>query len=730
MSHQAGTSSSLHDAKRTQVATLLFDTDLHIVQAHGVQEFFAAFTSSESIIGRHLADTLFATLDDESRQCWLIDCGNSFKGFDGVRYMELGERICELRFMCIKSDSVQPLGLLSILDVTVQHQAEHALVTHAHRLRMINRLGQQMMTLHTIDDVLEFFFTTIRTCFDCDDLMLSLHEAERDVGSTFTTILTRGATNFAVLAEQQPLGAWQVNHLESNQRPRRLYRQDLGQEREQIEHWLDYTIGGLMVISLHIHEHIKGLLTAIRMDERSFTNEDAALLETAANWLRVALNNAHSFTLERQARDAAETLRRTSLALTRVTKFEALADALLACSHHLLPCSHVELVLQEDTHCTLYATEAIAENVKNENTRKNSAETSDSLRLSHVRTFAPSEHPHVALLLNSGPRCVAINTNDVSPNISILDDSWDNGGSTIGEPLQQISWTALTEQDSEMKSWLVARLIAGGKAIGLLCFGHTQSNHFGFAHCKLIEPLAAQAAASLHNIRLLCSGERSQARLHTLATQLIAGQEEERRQVANVLHDGAGQILTALKIELRLLQHHFQSEQAQLHEQRANDLIDQAIDAVRSLSYRLRPPELETLGLNAALEELCMEFDRETSLRVRYRSEGQITLPSAGQLLFFRCLQEALTMVSISEQHESWIPELRVALWQSERDAVLSIAGGTINWDLDRDGDDAQMHTNMLGIHERLKHLGGSLVARGQVQNQSAALVARLPLDD
>src|SRR6478672_4744193 len=89
--------------------------------------------------------------------------------------------------------------------------------------------------------------------------------------------------------------------------------------------------------------------------------------------------------------------------------------------------------------------------------------------------------------------------------------------------------------------------------------------------------------------------------LQTLARRLLTVQEDERRTLSRELHDDIGQQLTAIKLGAIALQD--ESEPALRAELLAEILAttDQTLAKLRDLSMLLRPPQLDALGLEAAL---------------------------------------------------------------------------------------------------------------------------------
>lgn len=130
------------------------------------------------------------------------------------------------------------------------------------------------------------------------------------------------------------------------------------------------------------------------------------------------------------------------------------------------------------------------------------------------------------------------------------------------------------------------------------------------------------------------------------AVAALAAQEAERSRIAQELHDGVGQSMTAVLLELTAL-----SADAppgtQERLQRLREGVRASLDEVRSVARHLRPHVLEDLGLRSALAALTNDLFRTGDVLVR---RGVVPgLPPLGdelELVVFRVAQEALTNVA------------------------------------------------------------------------------------
>ena len=112
-------------------------------------------------------------------------------------------------------------------------------------------------------------------------------------------------------------------------------------------------------------------------------------------------------------------------------------------------------------------------------------------------------------------------------------------------------------------------------------------------------------------------------RLQSLSRRLVEVQETERRNIARELHDEAGQALTSLMVELRLLEREADNPNAvvtQVTELKAktNDILEN----LHQLAINLRPASLDHLGLVAALRQYIKTFSQQNNLDTQFEVVG------------------------------------------------------------------------------------------------------------
>lgn len=219
----------------------------------------------------------------------------------------------------------------------------------------------------------------------------------------------------------------------------------------------------------------------------------------------------------------------------------------------------------------------------------------------------------------------------------------------------------------------------------------------------------------------------SQSLLRQLARQTTLIQEEERSRLSRELHDEAGQALTALLISLQLIQSSVPPAQEDLRQRltEASNLTGTTMERLRQLAHALRPPALDTLGLNEALTDMGETFARRTGLVVHVNTTPLPELPDEALTCLYRFVQESLTNVARHAQaRHVWV--------------TLNSDAETVSITVEDDGKGIDYHSpefqqtsgiGLLGIRERLRFVRGNLEI-DSAPRQGTRVVATIPWSD
>lgn len=134
--------------------------------------------------------------------------------------------------------------------------------------------------------------------------------------------------------------------------------------------------------------------------------------------------------------------------------------------------------------------------------------------------------------------------------------------------------------------------------------------------------------------------------LQAMAKRLFSLQEDERRAISRDLHDDIGQAITAMKLSAHAAMEEDEEDARRDNLQEIVDLADTTVTKLRNLSMLLRPPQLDALGLEAALRWQASTLFRGKPQRLEMDVQSLRQRPSNEiEQACFRIAQESLTNV-------------------------------------------------------------------------------------
>ena len=207
--------------------------------------------------------------------------------------------------------------------------------------------------------------------------------------------------------------------------------------------------------------------------------------------------------------------------------------------------------------------------------------------------------------------------------------------------------------------------------------------------------------------RDITAQKKAERKLRRMRALVISAQEKERRRLARDLHDGVGQMLTAVRFRLESLSGETAlSAKAGVKVTKVSGLLSDAIAEVRRVSRNLMPSELEDLGLEPALRTLCREFGAQAGVQVTLRT-GRIakTLAPELALAFFRIAQEALNNIG----KHSKAATVAVDLFRKGGEIVLRVSDNGVGFAPGGERGPAGRGIGLGSMRERAESVGGSI---------------------
>jgi PAS domain S-box-containing protein len=213
---------------------------------------------------------------------------------------------------------------------------------------------------------------------------------------------------------------------------------------------------------------------------------------------------------------------------------------------------------------------------------------------------------------------------------------------------------------------------------------------------------------------------RSENQMRALASRLQSVAETERLRISRELHDQLGQALTGIKMDLNwIVRKHSTPDAAWvpliIESMRA---IEATVATVRNLSSELRPQLLDTLGLRAAIEWDCEQFERRTGIVCSLLAEEEpLRITEDQSIAIFRIFQEALTNIA-RHAHANFVA---VSIGKSEEQITVTIQDDGVGFSLDV--LERQHSLGFVGMRERAALIGAAFKLESSAGNGTTVTV-------
>ena len=189
--------------------------------------------------------------------------------------------------------------------------------------------------------------------------------------------------------------------------------------------------------------------------------------------------------------------------------------------------------------------------------------------------------------------------------------------------------------------------------------------------------------------------ERSQ-----LLSRLVHAQEEERRRIAQDLHDDSIQVLTALAMRLELLADALDDPDVLSQLSEATRTARSVITGLRGLLFELDPPVLRRDGLTAALAEQLELIRRQTGAEVALENTLTSDLPYETVTIAYRIAQEAL----VNARKHATATRLTVQVSGDEDGLTVRVVDDGCGFEL---MPEQLGHVGLVSMRERAEMAGG-----------------------
>lgn len=209
--------------------------------------------------------------------------------------------------------------------------------------------------------------------------------------------------------------------------------------------------------------------------------------------------------------------------------------------------------------------------------------------------------------------------------------------------------------------------------------------------------------------------QRSQ-QLRALAMDLAETESRERKRLAQLLHDHFQQLVSAAKLKAGIVRRRLEDPQLIESTKQIESLLEEAINASRSLATELSPPVLNDAGLLPAFEWLARKMEKDYGLAVTFNSHPDAEPVSEQvRMLIFECVRELLfNVVKHAQTHEATLSA------KVSPDGLLSVSvcdsgsGFNVNC-LQSAQSSSDGSFGLFSIRERLTLIGGLMKLSSEI---------------
>jgi len=223
--------------------------------------------------------------------------------------------------------------------------------------------------------------------------------------------------------------------------------------------------------------------------------------------------------------------------------------------------------------------------------------------------------------------------------------------------------------------------------------------------------------------------ERYQQRLKALASQLTIAEENERRRIAADLHDHVGQSLPLARMQIASVRKHITDPGQSAILDEISDTLHQTVHQIREVIYDLSPPQLNEIGLSAAIREWLEEqVEKRHGIRAECIDNGpEPVLEQDLRSILFRCLRELLT----NAVKHALATQVKVHVNKGNDLLEIIVSDNGCGFDVDAIAQSSTLQGGfgLFSVRERMADLGGASEISSE-PGQGTQVILRVPLKE
>lgn len=203
--------------------------------------------------------------------------------------------------------------------------------------------------------------------------------------------------------------------------------------------------------------------------------------------------------------------------------------------------------------------------------------------------------------------------------------------------------------------------------------------------------------------------------IQKMTGKIIDVQEEERKRISRELHDDIGQNLYSHLITINRLQTEMDHPLLDQMQDEATEIIE----ALRHLSWELRPSVLDDLGLFPAIRSLVGQFSEHHHIKVHFECYLNCRLNTNKEITIYRIIQEALTNI----RKYAYTEEATVTIQEIEEEVRVEIEDKGKGFDIEK----VNRGVGLFSMEERARVCGGNLILHSR-EGKGTKVILKMPL--
>lgn len=199
----------------------------------------------------------------------------------------------------------------------------------------------------------------------------------------------------------------------------------------------------------------------------------------------------------------------------------------------------------------------------------------------------------------------------------------------------------------------------------------------------------------------------------------ITMQENERRRIANDLHDSIGPMLSSVKLNINSIE--VKDDADNLIVEKAGRHLDEIIKNMRQISYNLLPNTLERKGLLEALREFTDNINETKQLNIKLQVVHELEVAKEKQIHLFRIIQE---IIHNTIKHAK-AKTLQIGIGQEHQHVLILTIDDGLGFDVDKTKG-SSTGLGLKSLETRTEILNGKLVLESK-PNKGTQYFIKIP---